>query len=136
MCYARVFTKARWGQQRDHTDIGVVFPRRGKARCVSRASVDLAARWQSSAASGATRTDAHRFVWRDEGTPTPPQRHVDTEAAQSSADSACEAGARAELVLKADKHDAPTFALENDRLGTVEDCPTPQVSQLVVAERG
>ena len=118
---------------RDNADI-VVVARRGKA--LLRASVDRVACWgQHSAASGAiVRADSDCFAWRDEGAPAPPQWHVDTEAAQSGADGACEAGARAKLVLQTDENDAAAILAEEARLGTVEVCPLANVTDLFVAQ--
>ena len=118
---------------RDNADI-VVVARRGKA--LSRASVDRVACWgQRSAASGAiARADSDCFAWRDENAPMPPQWHVDAEAAQSGADGACEAGARAELVLYSEEHDGAAVVAEEARLGTVEVCPLANVTDLFVAQ--
>ena len=118
----------------DDADIVVIITRRGKA--LSRASVDRVACWgQRSAASGAiARADRNCFAWRDEGAPAPPQWHVNTEAAQSGADGACEAGARAKLVLQTDENDAAAILAEDARLGTAEVCPLANVTDLVVAQ--
>ena len=66
----------------------------------------------------------------------PPQRHIDAEAAQSSADGACEAGARVEQLRETDEHHAAVLSTEDARLCTVQRRPARQVRQLVVAERG
>ncbi len=117
--------------ERDDADIVVIITRRGKA--LSRASVDRVACWgQRSAASGAiARADRNCFAWRDEGAPAPPQWHVDTEAAQSGADGACEAGARAK---RPTRMTLPPILAEEARLGTVEVCPLANVTDLVVAQ--
>ena len=120
--------------ERDDADIVVIITRRGKA--LSRTSVDRVACWgQHSAASGAiVRAYTDCFAWCDECAPTPAQRNVDTEAAQSGADGACEAGTRAKTVLQTDENDAAAILAEEARLGTVEVCPVANVIELVIAQ--
>jgi hypothetical protein len=116
-------------RERDDADVVVVF---GAGR-----GVGATCGWKCCAAKCAlTRTDAQSLAGSDEHTPTPPQRHVDAEAAQSSTNGAREAGASAKLGPEAHEHGAATVVTENDRLCAMKIGPATQVGRLVFAQHG